>query len=374
MGDDISRLGLIVNPIAGMGGRVGLKGTDGKETLEKARKLGAETVAPARAEKMLRSLRSCNGPLHLITYPCEMGENVSVECGYDPTVLGSIISGETTAADTRKAAQDMVKKGVDLIVFVGGDGTARDVYDAVGTDVPILGVPAGVKVFSAVFANTPEDAGKLVTAFMRSSLSVHEAEVMDVDEAAFRGNRLKTELIGYALCPYEPILRQDSKMASGTWGSEKLEKKAIARCIAEVFGRDHVYILGPGTTTREVAKELGIDNSTLLGVDLIKNMGLLAADVGEKRILKELEKSPGTIIVSPIGRQGFILGRGNQQISSVVIRKVGRDNIIVVATPTKLQNTPRLKVDTGDIELDRELQGDIPVIVGYWLKQTIQVV
>jgi len=368
------RLGLIVNPIAGMGGRVGLKGTDGRETFEKAKKLGAKPVAPVRAKKMLKTLKSFNDSFLLMTYPCEMGEYESKECGYDPTVLGSVVTGETTALDTNRAAKDLIREKVDLILFVGGDGTALDVYNAVETKVPILGAPAGVKIFSAVFANTPEDAGRLAARFLRGDLPVYEAEVMDVDEVAFRQNRLKSELKGYSLTPYEPSLRQSFKMSSGTTGNESFDKKAIAKCIAEALVNDRVYILGPGTTTREVAKVLGIENSTLLGVDLIKNKRLLAMDVGERQILKELEEAPGTIIVSPIGKQGFIFGRGNQQISSKVIKRVGRDNIIVVATPTKLEHTPRLKVDTGDIEIDRELRGDIPVIVAYWLKRTIPIV
>jgi predicted polyphosphate/ATP-dependent NAD kinase len=367
-------VGLIVNPIAGMGGRVGLKGTDGADTLQKARELGATPVAPGRARKMLAALRNQGLDPTIVTYPHEMGGKEASELGFAPNVLGSINSGETTSADTVRAARDIVEADAELVLFVGGDGTANDVYGAVGTEVPILGVPAGVKVFSGVFANTPEGAAKIVSKFLNEGLPTREAEVMDVDEEAYRANKLKTELKGYALCPYEPDLRQDSKLSSGTWGSEKLEKTAIARCIAEAMNPNRLYILGPGTTTKEIAKVLGIEDSSLLGVDLIKGRELVASDVGEKTILRELESSPGAIVVSPIGRQGFILGRGNQQISPSVIRKVGRDDIIVVATPTKLQSTERLKVDTGDLELDQELRGDIPVIAGYWLKRTMQVV
>ncbi len=356
-----------------MGGRVGLKGTDGDETLREAKRRGAVPVAPGRAEKMLTYL--LNGYLpSILTYPAEMGEKEVLSCGIEPTVLGSISSGPTTASDTRAAARDLADREVDLLAFVGGDGTANDIYDAIEKRVPILGVPAGVKVFSAVFANTPKDAAKMIRMFLEGDLSIREAEVMDVDEAAYRGNTLRTELKGYALTPYERTLRQEHKLSSSIWGSEELEKREIARCIVEAMRKDHLYILGPGTTTAQVANKLKIENSTLLGVDLIKNNQLLAADVGESRILEELENHPGTIIVSPIGKQGFILGRGNQQISPRVIRKVERENILVLATPSKLQNTSQLKVDTGDPDLDRELRCEIPVIAGYWLKRDLTVI
>ncbi len=366
------RLGLVVNPIAGMGGRVGLKGTDGREILEKARELGARPVAPARAIEALKTLSLLEGGIDLIAYSGEMGEDAAKECGYDPTVLGSVVPGKTTGADTKRAVGEMVREKVDLVLFVGGDGTARDVCEAAGREVPILGVPAGVKIYSAVFANTPADAGKLAARFLSEGLPTCEAEVMDVDEGAFRQNELRSVLKGYALTPYEPGLKQASKISIEATESEEADKDAIAKCIVEGMEEDHIYILGPGTTTMEVARQLGVEG-TLLGVDLVMNGRLLAADVSEGRILQELERAAGSIVISPLGRQGFILGRGNQQISPRVVRKVGKARIIVVATQTKLRHTPRLKVDTGDPELDRDLRGDISVIVGYWLRRVITV-
>jgi len=371
MVDRMSRLGFVVNPIAGMGGRVGLKGTDGREILEKARELGATPISPARAVEALLVIRELCENLEIITYPGEMGENVAVSCGYTPMVLGSISGGNTTGKDTKRAVEEMIESGVDLVLFVGGDGTARDVCEVAGTSVPILGVPAGVKVYSAVFGNTSSDAGKLAARFLVENLPTREAEVMDVDEDAFRDNELKSVLKGYAQTPYDPGLRQGSKLHIEAPSDEE-DKRGIARCIVESMEKDRLYIIGPGSTTGEIMKKLDLDG-TLLGVDLVLDGKLVAADVAEESILEALEETPGAIIVSPLGQQGFILGRGNQQISSRVVRKVGIDRIIVVATPAKLQHTPHFKVDTGDPELDRDLRRTISVIVGYWLRLLIQV-
>lgn len=368
------KLGLIVNPIAGMGGRVGLKGTDGAEILAKARELGAKPVAPGKAVEALRALKRAGLELDILTYPAEMGEDEAREAGFEPQVIGDITPGKTTAEDTKRAAKDFLEGKVKLILFAAGDGTARDLIKAIGTKVPLLGTPTGVKMFSAVFANTPEAAGELAARFLEEDLPLREAEVMDVDEEAFRRNRLESELRGFARTPYEPQFVQAAKLPTAPTGYEKADQKAIARWVLESMEKDRLYILGPGTTTRAVAEELGIYDSTLLGVDLIKNKKLLAKDVREEQILREAKNLLATIIVSPIGKQGFILGRGNQQISPEVVRRVGKENILVLATSTKLASTPTLKVDTGDPELDREFRGHIPVIVGYWLKRTVRVV
>jgi predicted polyphosphate/ATP-dependent NAD kinase len=363
------KLGLIVNPIAGMGGRVGLKGTNGEEIVEKARKLGAKPVSPARAVEALRVLKRAGLDFELITYPAEMGADEVEEAGLSARVIGEIIPGETTADDTKKAAKEMLQQGVDLILISGGDGTLSDAIDAIGTRVPLLGIPCGVKMHSAAFANTPQAAGEVAARFLGEGLPLHEAEVMDIDEEAFRENRLVAKLKGYALVPYEPVMMQATK--EGSTGYELADQRAIARFVLELMERGRIYILGPGTTTRAVAEELGIHDLTLLGVDLIEDFKLLARDVNERQILEAIEGKPATIIVSPIGRQGFILGRGNQQLSPEVIRRVGKENVWVLATPHKLTLTQTLKVDTSDAELDREFRGYIRVFAGY--RQTCMV-
>jgi len=368
----MKKLGLIVNPIAGMGGRVGLKGTNGKEIVKKAVALGAEPVAPQKAIDALKELLPYRENFLLITYPHEMGEDEAKNAGFNPKVIGRIVSGQTTAEDTIRAAMDMSKESVDLILIVGGDGTLRDAISAVGTTTPLLGVPAGVKLHSAAFANTPEVAGLIAARFLIEGLPFQEAEIMDIDEDAYRENRLVAKLRGYALVPYEPVMMQTTK--EGSAGFELADQKAIARWTIELMERGRVYVLGPGTTTRAVAEELGVYDSTLLGVDLICDFKLLARDVNERQILEAIEGKPAAIIVSPIGRQGFIFGRGNQQLSPAVVRKVGKKNILVLATPHKLSLTPTLKVDTGDPELDDELRGYIPVISGYLQTRMVKVI
>lgn len=368
----MKKLGLIVNPIAGMGGRVGLKGTDGEATIEKALALGAKPVAPERAVKTLKGLRLIKGKISLITYPREMGADEAKEAGLEARVIGEIISDKTTAEDTKSAAKEMLEEGVDLILLTSGDGTVVDIIDAVDAKVPILGVPAGVKMHSAVFANNPQAAGEIAARFLSEGLPVREAEVMDIDEEAYRQNRLVAKLKGYARVPYEPVMMQTTK--EGSAGFELADQKAIARWTIELMERGRVYILGPGTTTRAVAEELGIYDSTLLGVDLIRYFKLLARDVNERQILEAIKDKPAAIIMSPIGKQGFILGRGNQQLSPAVVIEVGKKNILVLATPHKLSLTPTLKVDTGDPELDDELRGYIPVIVGYLQTRMVKVI
>lgn len=365
----MKKLGFVVNPIAGMGGRVGLKGTDGPGTLKKAIELGAKPVAPARALETLKILQTFKNSIQLITYSHDMGENEARKRGFEPIIVGSAMPGKTTAADTKEAVRKMMELGVDLILFIGGDGTARDVYEITGKNVPIIGAPAGVKVYSAVFANTPEAAGEVVARFLSEGLPLQEAEVMDIDEDAYRENRLVAKLKGYAKVPYEPVMMQATK--EGSTGFELADQKAIARWVIELMERGRIYALGPGTTTRAVAEELGVYDSTLLGVDLIQDYKLVARDVNEQQLLKAIEGKPATIVVSPIGRQGFILGRGNQQISPEVVRRVGKEKIMVLATPNKLASTQTLKVDTGDEELNEELRGYIKVVTGY--RQTCMV-
>jgi predicted polyphosphate/ATP-dependent NAD kinase len=367
----MAKLGLIVNPIAGMGGRVGLKGTDGADIIVKARELGAEPVSPARAIEALRVLKRRCPEFELITYPSEMGADEAREAGLRAEVIGNITPCKTTAEDTKRAAEDMLRRGVDLILCAGGDGTIADVIDAIDMEIPLLGIPTGVKMHSAVFSNTPQAAGEVAARFLTEGLPLREAEVMDIDEEAYRENRLSAKLKGYARVPYEPLMIQTTK--EGSAGFELADQKAIARWVMELMERGRTYILGPGTTTRAVAEELGIYDSTLLGVDLVLDYKLLAKDVNERQILRRIEGKPATIVVSPIGRQGFIFGRGNQQISPEVIQKVGRDNIWIIATPHKLELTPILKVDTGEPKLDREFRGYLKVMTGYRQMRMVKV-
>ena len=359
----IKTVGFIVNPIAGMGGAVGLKGTDGKAILERAIILGAKPIAPARAESFLSELKPVKGRIRLIVGAGGMGEDEARNCGFVCKVLGKR-KKETTAEDTMDVARRIVEAGADLLVFCGGDGTARDVLNAVDNNLPVLGVPTGVKMHSAVFAVGPMAAARIAMEFLWEELLLREAEVMDVDEGAFREGRVSARLYGYVLTPYEPDLIQGVKMASPMTESEMRNQAAIAIYVIENMKPDVVYIIGPGTTTRTIGDLLDA-KKTLLGVDLFCNKKLIAKDVNEKQILEKIKGKTAQIIVTPIGGQGFIFGRGNQQISPAVIRQIGRDNIVVVAAEGKLRSLKSLRVDTGDPSLDDALRGYIKVITDY---------
>ncbi len=342
----VKTIGLIVNPVAGMGGAVGLKGTDGKEIVDRARFLGAKPVAPIRAQAFLSGLKHVAQDVRLVVGAGSMGENEAKASGFIHEVLGES-KKETDAEDTMAISKEMVDAGVALLVFCGGDGTARDVQKAVGLSLPVMGVPTGVKMHSAVFAVTPQAAVRVVTRFLYETLPLREAEVMDVDEKAFRKGSVSAELYGYVLVPYEPHLIQVNKIASPMTESELRNHAAIGVYILETMKPDTVYIIGPGSTTRNIVALLDA-KKTLLGVDLFYNRRIIAIDVNEKQILERIAGKTAKIIVTPIGGQGFIFGRGNQQISPEVIRRVGLDNIIVVATEGKLRTLSSLKVDTGN--------------------------
>ncbi|MFQ5999709.1 MAG: ATP-NAD kinase family protein [Candidatus Bathyarchaeia archaeon] len=359
----LKTVGFIVNPIAGMGGAVGLKGTDGRAILERAITLGAKPIAPARAESFLSELKPVRGRIQLIVGAGRMGEDEARNCGFTFKVLGKK-KKETTAEDTMEIARRIVGAGADLLVFCGGDGTARDILNAVDTNLPVLGVPTGVKMHSAVFAVGPRAAARIAMEFLWEELPLREAEVMDVDEEAFREGRVSARLYGYILTPYEPNLIQGVKMASPMTESEMRNQAAIAIYVIENMKPDVVYIIGPGTTTRTIGDLLDA-KKTLLGVDLFCNKKLIARDVNEKQILEKIKGKTAQIIVAPVGGQGFIFGRGNQQISPEVIRQVGRDNIVVVTAEGKLRDLKSLRVDTGDSNLDDALRGYIKVITDY---------
>ena len=367
----IKTVGFIVNPIAGMGGAVGLKGTDGKAILERAIILGAKPIAPARAESFLSELKPVKGRIRLVVGAGEMGENEARNCGFAYTVLGKK-KKETATEDTMEIARRIIDVGADLLVFCGGDGTARDILNVVDTNLPVLGVPTGVKMHSAVFAVEPRAAARIAMEFLWEELPLREAEVMDVDEEAFREGRVSARLYGYVLTPYEPSLIQGVKMASPMTESEMRNQAAIAIYVIENMKPDVVYIIGPGTTTRTIGDLLD-EKKTLLGVDLFCNKKLMAKDVNEKQILEKIKRKTARIIVTPIGGQGFIFGRGNQQISPAVIRQVGRDNIVVVAAEGKLRSLKSLRVDTGDSSLDDAFRGYIKVIADYKKEQMMRI-
>jgi predicted polyphosphate/ATP-dependent NAD kinase len=359
----MNRIGLIVNPLAGIGGRVGLKGSDGIETQRRALELGATPESIHRASLSLIQLLHTKSTLEVITFPREMGEMSAIEAGFTPTVIGET-GDSTTAEDTRCAISEMSALGVDLILFAGGDGTARDVYSAIPAQFPCLGIPAGVKIHSAVYATSPKHAGELAGMYLEGKARLREAEVLDLDEDAYRDGRVSTRLYGTLHVPYRPLLLQNQKAPSPA--SEAHQAKAIAADIVEQMQAGVAYILGPGTTIRAIAQALNVEK-TLVGVDVVRDGQLIAKDVTQAQLLSLLETMPARIIVTPIGGQGFLFGRGNQQIGPEVIRRVGRGNIIVVSTSDKLRalRIQPLIVDTGDPEVDALLSGYFNLVTGY---------
>jgi predicted polyphosphate/ATP-dependent NAD kinase len=364
----MKRLGLLVNPIAGMGGRVGLKGTDGAGVVKEAILLGASPESPQRASDALKELARIKNEIELFTYPKEMGEDEAKSSSFAPKVIGSIKSGETTSQDTLNAAGDMTKLNVDLLLFAGGDGTARDIYRAVGREkkLTVLGIPAGVKMHSAVFALTARNAGEVALNFLSSATpNVVDAEVMDVDEASFRKGMVAARLYGYMRIPEERRHMQSVK--SGGIRTKKEVIQGIAADISKNEEKDCLYIYGPGTTTRDILAEFGLEK-TLLGVDAILGGRVIAKDVNERELARLLDgRKKAKIVVTVIGQQGYVFGRGNQQVSPEIIRRVGKENIIVVASKEKLASLEGkpLLVDTGNEEVDKMLAGYIRVISGF---------
>ncbi len=358
-------LGLIVNPIAGMGGSVGLKGTDTAAILSEARARGARPQAATRAAVVLEALAAARPGLGLLAAPGEMGEGIAREAGLNPSVVGAPAEGETGAADTRAAAEAMAAAGARLIVFAGGDGTARDMAAALGDRVPVIGVPAGVKMHSAVYATSPRAAADLALRALAQDIEARPREVMDIDEEAFRAGAVSAKLYDYLPVPYAPDLMQSVK--AGGVSSDRVALSGIAAEIASRMEAGRLYLLGPGTTTRAIADALGL-SKTLLGVDLVRDGAVIGADASEEAILRTLAESPpgGGIVVTPIGGQGHFLGRGNQQIGARVVRAVGLDRLLVAATPEKLASLhdSTLHVDTGDPALDQALSGWRRVITG----------
>ena len=361
---NVKKLGLIVNPIAGLGGSVGLKGTDGASTYRKALELGAVPRAAPRAVEALRELGRLVG-LEVLTYPGPMGEDEAREAGLSHTVIGSFDSDDTSADDTRRAAVEMAERSVDLILFAGGDGTARDLCSAVGDGFPALGIPAGVKMYSGVYATTPRAAGRAAAQFLAGEVPhTRLGEVMDIDEEAYRHGDVQARLYGYLRIPDDTSHVQVTKSPSHADEGEDI--LAIAGEVVDSMQDGWLHILGPGTTTKGIADVLGIPK-TLLGVDVVLDGGLVASDVTESQLIELLDGGrPAKIVVTAIGGQGHIFGRGNQQIGADVIRRVGTDNIIVVATRRKLGSLGRrpLMVDTGSREIDRMLSGYIMVTTG----------
>lgn len=357
------RLGLVVNPVAGLGGPAGLKGSDGTATQELARARGAEPHAADRAARMLGVLAAARPDARILTAAGPMGADAVRDAGLSADVVWAPESSETSGRDTTAATAALVEAGVELVLFVGGDGTARDVVAGLPGNVPLLGVPAGVKMYSSCFAVGPEAAGALAVRWLGGGLPTREAEILDVDEDALRAGRTEPRLHALAPVPESPGRTQARKAA--TPASEAAAVAAAARGMRRRLEPGVRYLLGPGGTIAELGRQLGLDLSPL-GVDVVLDGELLARDASGAELLAHLADGPSRAVVTVIGGQGFLLGRGNQQLSPRVLRALAPDPLLIVATEQKLLDLAGrpLLVDTGDPELDAELAGHVRVVTG----------
>ena len=365
----MKKLGLLINPVAGMGGSVGLKGTD--HMVEEAIRRGAKPRANDRVRQALKELLEIKNELEIVTCPGDMGEDTAKSMGFRTTVLHT--GGrrslkdlfDSSRTDTIVLSKAMEEAGVDLLLFAGGDGTARDIYEGVGTELPALGIPAGVKIHSPVYAKNPQSAGDLAKLWLTGKVTkTAEQEVLDIDEELYRQEIINTRLYGYLSVPLEHVFTQNRKAPTPL--SETASIESIAHEIVEHMEEDTYYLIGAGTTTRGVMQMLGLKN-TLIGVDLIRNKELVANDIYGNTILTFFKGKKTKLIVTVTGGQGFLFGRGNQQITPEVIREIGKENIIILATKAKIaefHHQPFLVV-TPDEELNKELCGYYRVITAY---------
>lgn len=361
------KIGLIVNPVAGIGGPAGLKGSDGDNIYQQAKALGFESKALQRATIVVNALDSLHDSVEFITCAGTMGADcfkdskLSYRTAYSPDDIS-----HTQPQDTRKATAAVMACGVDIILFVGGDGTARDVCSVVDSNQPVLGIPAGVKMHSGVFAVTPKAAAQLVIDMFKGGLvSIAEHEVRDIDEVAFRTGVVKSKHYGEMLTPQEGRYLQHVKC--GGKEIEELVLDDIAEEITEHIEDDTLYVMGSGGTVMHIKHSLTNDECSLLGVDLFLNHELVAKDVNEHQLFEWVSKHPSRLIVTVIGGQGHLFGRGNQQLSPRNLREIGLNNITVVATKNKIKEMDGrpLVVDTGDDELDQQVSGMRQIITGY---------
>lgn len=356
------KIALVVNPLAGLGGPAGLKGSDSADTESIARDRGVTSRIAERLQPVLNIIRDRN--IECITVPGLLGEDWCRDAEIALQVLPMEVSTHTTAADTQAAVTLLQSHVPDLLLFAGGDGTARDVLDSADSAQVVLGLPCGVKMHSGVFANNPAAAAEIISQMSSGQLlTVSRVEVRDIDESAFREGIVRASYYGEMWVP--EALRYIQQVKSGGKEVEALVVEEIAADVLEHLDPDWTYFMGSGSTTAAIMGQLQLAN-TLLGVDVVKNGEVLISDAYEAQLFELAAAGRCKIVVTVIGGQGHLFGRGNQQLSARVIRAVGQDNIIVVATKSKLEALANgIVVDTGEEALDQSLSGFIRVITGY---------
>ena len=355
------RLGLLVNPDAGLGGRLGLKGSDGQAKL--ARSMGAEDRSGPRMKALLEHFSSIHrasfDEISWVTSEGRMGTDwlPESEIGSINTVHSS--SGGTSAADTQDAVNALLDSEIDLLVYAGGDGTTRDVVAALETaessETPVIGVPTGVKMHSGCFAASPKAAAEALSSWLIGDLLLASTEVLDLDEDLFRQGKWVVRLYAEAMTPSSPRWMQGSKQRVEVSGEEDTTE-GLADHIREILVTDdRMIIWGSGGTLRKIGEMNGFEPTTL-GIDATTGKEQVGTDLSESDLLELLSEhdGPTTLLLSPMGGQGFLIGRGNLQLSPQVLRLIGIDNILGVVTPAKLLSVRKLRIETGDSELDAE--------------------
>ncbi len=330
------KVGIIVNPIAGCGQFLNLKGSDSLSLKDCPRSISLEKAVEFLGE---------TGDLDIeyFTVSGKMGEEAFRKAGVEKYSIVYSYTGECSSKDTICAAKTMMSKGVNVLVFFGGDGTARNIVDA-GFSMPVIGVPLGTKMFSSVFAISIARAVQILRTLATGGIpEFGEADVIDLNEAAYEKGEMGLSSYGNLIIPKSELMMSQSKAEYPETSAE-----AIAQYIIDGMQGNVNYLIGPGSTCKSINSLLGLDSS-LLGFDLVRNGSLVGKDLSEEEIFRISEQET-RIILSPIGGQGFLLGRGNKQLSARIISNVGFKNIIVVASEEKLRYIRGLYVDIWDSE------------------------
>ena len=367
------RLGLLVNPDAGLGGRLGLKGSDGQA--EFARSQGAEDRSGPRMRAMLEHFSTIAGTkseeCHWVTSDGRMGSEWIPE-SISEIEFAHYSKGPTSANDTSDAISSLLASGIDLLVYAGGDGTTRDIVSALSEagspKLPVIGVPTGVKMHSGCFASSPKAAAEVLASWIGGDLLIASTEVLDLDEELYRQGKWVVRIYAEAMTPSSPRWMQGAKMRVEASGEGEIVE-GIAEHIEETLIEDERLVLwGSGGTLRSIGEMIGFDLTTL-GIDATKGSQQVGTDINEKEILEILgsHEGPVTLLLSPMGGQGFLIGRGNLQLSPSVLRKVGVEGVLGIVTPSKLLTLRSLRIETGDDDLDRDFSEKkyLKVLQGY---------
>ena len=374
------RIGIVVNPDAGLGGRLGFKGSDGRA--KEARDAGAVDRAGPRMQQCISKFKEL-----LASSLNRMGVSPSI-VAWSGRMGGDWLDGfefeqrkespkESTAQDTSKLVHDLLEAEVDVILYAGGDGTTRDIVNALdGNETPLIGVPGGVKMHSGCFATTPKASAEVLLAFLQGDLMVAITEVMDLDEETYQKGEWKVRMYGEAWTPSSPRFMQGAKEQVER-ASESDTIEGLANHIGNLIddNPELMVIWGSGGTLRRMGEHLNVE-LTLLGIDIQHN-GRIHSDLNEQQLLQHLVgyEGPRLLLLSPMGGQGFLIGRGNLQLSPDVLRAIGFESILGVATPSKLLGLSSVRIDTGDPLLDEEYQQRrfVKLLQGYRTTRVIRI-